>query len=150
MDPWTVESLRVWRTPNDTAPRTFSGPGAPCHYPGRQLCSARPRRNAEAIKRFYINGWFASRDWLAKNRETARNIVAVIYVGAKWADTHRNETAQILAKYGKVDVARIQRMIRAVFDSELDPKKLQPPFDIAWKYHGLERPLTAAQLIVND
>lgn len=99
-------------------------------------------------KRFYVNGWFANRDWLAKNPGTVRSLVSSIYAGARWANTHHAETAQILAKYGKVDVARIQRMIRAAFDTALDPKKLQPPLDIAWKYHGIERPLTAAQLIV--
>ena len=93
-----------------------------------------------------MNGWFANRDWLAKNPETVRSLVAATYARARWADTHHAETAQILAKYGKVDVARIQRMIRAAFDTALDPKKLQPPLDIAWKYHGIERPLTAAQL----
>ena len=40
-------------------------------------------------------------------------------------------------------------MNRATYDTALDPKKLQPPLDLAWRYHGLEKPIRAGDLIVN-
>ena len=99
-------------------------------------------------KNFYINAWFSNRDWLAKNRETARKLLAAIYDGARWINDHHNETALTLAKYAKMDPDKIKRMNRAIYDTALDPKKIQPALDIAWKYHALEKPLTAAQLMV--
>jgi ABC-type nitrate/sulfonate/bicarbonate transport system substrate-binding protein len=99
-------------------------------------------------KNFYINSWFANRDWLAKNAETVRKLVRAIYDTARWANSHHAETALILAKYAKMDPEKIRKMNRAVYDTVIDPKKLQPPLDIAWKYHALERPLLASELIV--
>jgi NitT/TauT family transport system substrate-binding protein len=99
-------------------------------------------------KTFYINSWFANRTWIAQNRETVRKLVGAIYEAARWANTHRPETLAILAKYGKLDVAKAANMHRAVYDTSLDPKKLRPPLDIAWKFGALRTQLTAADLIV--
>jgi NitT/TauT family transport system substrate-binding protein len=99
-------------------------------------------------KNFYINCWFANRDWLAKNADLAHKLAQAIYDAARWANTHHAETAPILAKYAKLEPDKITKMQRAVYDTSLDPKKMQPVLDIAWRYHVLEKPLTAADLIV--
>jgi NitT/TauT family transport system substrate-binding protein len=99
-------------------------------------------------KYFYIDLWFARREWIAANQETVRKMVGAIYEGARWANTHRPETLAILAKYAKLDVGKLGKMHRASYDTQLDPKKIQPPLDIAWKYKALERQLDANQLIV--
>lgn len=99
-------------------------------------------------KNFYINSWFANRDWLAKNPELARKIQAVVYESARWANTHHAETAPILAKYAKVDVENIKKMQRAVYDTTLDVKKMQPVLDIALRYKALDRAVSASDLIV--
>ena len=76
-------------------------------------------------KFFYINSWFANREWLAKNADTVRRLIAAIYDTARWANTHRADTATILAKWAKLDIERIRRMNRAIYDTALDPKKLK-------------------------
>jgi ABC-type nitrate/sulfonate/bicarbonate transport system substrate-binding protein len=96
-------------------------------------------------KSFYINSWFAKRDWLAKNGETARKFVQET---ARWANTHHAESLPILAKYTKMEPDKLSKMTRAVFDTALDPKKVQPPLTLAAKYHLLDRPLNADELIV--
>lgn len=97
---------------------------------------------------FYINSWFAMRDWLAKNADTARKLVQAVYGTAGWANTHHAETLPILSKYAKMEPDKIAKMTRATFDTALDPKKLEPPIALAAKYHVFDKPLTAEQLIV--
>lgn len=99
-------------------------------------------------KSFYINSWFAHRDWLAQNAATARKLVGAIYETARWSNTHHADTVPIIAKYTKMDSALIARTTRALFDTTLDPRKVQPPLTLAAKYHVLDQPLSADQLIV--
>ena len=99
-------------------------------------------------KYFYIDLWFARREWLAANAEVARKLVSAIYEGARWANTHHPETLQILAKYAKLDIEKIRKMHRATYDTTLDLKKIQPPLDIAWKYHAIEKQIDASALVV--
>lgn len=98
-------------------------------------------------KFFYINSWFATAPWLQANAETAHKLATAIYDAARWANGHHTESLQILAKYGKIDTAAAAHMNRALYDTTLDPKKIQPPLSIAWQYHGMSKELAAADLI---
>jgi NitT/TauT family transport system substrate-binding protein len=99
-------------------------------------------------KTFYINSWFAKREWLTRNAETARKLAAAIYETARWANTHHPETLAILAKYAKMEPDRIAKTTRAVYDTSLDPRRVQPPLTLAAKYKLLERPLNADDLVM--
>lgn len=96
---------------------------------------------------FYISAWFASRDWIAKNGETVRRLTTALYDTARWANGHHDETAPILAKYAKLDLARIRAMNRTRYATSLDPKLMQPVLDIALRYQLIEKPVAAADLI---
>lgn len=96
---------------------------------------------------FYISAWFASRDWIARNGETVRKLSAALYDTARWANGHHDETAPILAKYAKLDLARIRAMNRTRYATSLDPKLMQPVLDIAVRYQLIEKPVAAADLI---
>jgi NitT/TauT family transport system substrate-binding protein len=97
-------------------------------------------------KRFYINSWFSSREWLSKNADVARRLVQANYETARWANSHHDETAPILAKYTKLEAATIRAMTRGFYDTTLDPKLMQPVLDVAVKYKLLDRPLAAADI----
>jgi NitT/TauT family transport system substrate-binding protein len=99
-------------------------------------------------KSFYINSWFAKREWLAKNVDTARKFTQAVYATARWANTHHAETLLILAKYAKMEPDKIAKTTRATYDTTLDPAKLQPPLSLGAKYQVLDRPLRAEELIV--
>jgi NitT/TauT family transport system substrate-binding protein len=99
-------------------------------------------------KFFYINAWFAKREWLAQNAETARKLVQAVYETARWSNTHHAETLPILAKYTKMEPDKIAKMTRAIYDTALDPKKVAPPLALAAKYRLFDKPLAADQLIV--
>jgi NitT/TauT family transport system substrate-binding protein len=99
-------------------------------------------------KSFYVSAWFAKREWLAQNAATVRRFVAAVYETARWANTHHDETAPLLAKWLKLDVDRVKATPRAAFATALDPKLMQPVLDIALRYNVIEKPVEAASLIV--
>ncbi len=77
-----------------------------------------------------------------------RRLATALYDTARWANGHHDETAPILAKYAKLDLARIRAMNRTRYATSLDPKLMQPVLDIALRYNLLEKPKSpAADLI---
>ena len=98
-------------------------------------------------KQFNISDWFTTRDWLAKNGDVAKKFVGAIYDAAKWANTHHDESAAILAKYTKIDVDRIKRMNRSTYATDLRTSMVQPVLDTAFKYKALGTATTAESMI---
>jgi NitT/TauT family transport system substrate-binding protein len=98
-------------------------------------------------KAFYLNSWFANRDWIAKNPETARKLQQVIFDAHRWANTHHDETAPTLAQITKLPPERIRAMTRAVYGTTVETGYMQPVLDVAYKYKVFERRITATELI---
>lgn len=98
-------------------------------------------------KRFYINCWFAKREWLAANDETARKLVGALYATARWANASHAATAAILTQHTKLDLDQIRVMNRAVYATSLEPRLVQPLANLAYRYNLLDRALDAAALI---
>jgi NitT/TauT family transport system substrate-binding protein len=96
---------------------------------------------------FLISTWFARREWLAKNPEVTRRVVAAIYEASRWANDHRDLTAPILAKYAKLDIENARGMRRARYATSLQPQMLQPVLDVAAKYKIVGRDVAATTLI---
>lgn len=96
---------------------------------------------------FYNNCWFAPGDWIAGNLDRVRRLTDAIYATSRFANAHHSDTLQMLAKYGKIDPAAASHMNRALWDTALAPKKIQPVLDLAARYHGLEHMLTPADFI---
>lgn len=103
----------------------------------------------DAIARsFAISTFFATRDWIAKNRDQARRFAAAMYDTARWANTHQSDSAEILAKYSKIDLDRVRSMARVAYATLLEPAQLQPVLDVAFKYTQLEHRVDARDLIL--
>lgn len=98
-------------------------------------------------KQFNISDWFTTRDWLAKNTDVAKRFVGAIYDAARWANTHHDDSAVILAKYSKIDVDRIRRMNRSGYATDLRAAMVQPVLDTAFKYKALATATQASSLI---
>ena len=99
-------------------------------------------------KTFAINTFFATREWLAKNGDTARKFAQTTYDTARWANGHHEETVPLLAAYAKLDPDRIRTMTRAAYATSLDAASIQPVLDAAFKYKLLDKPVNAADMIV--
>lgn len=97
--------------------------------------------------RFMINGWFASADWIAKNRATAKKFADAIYEAGKWANAHRAESAKILDKHSRADAAVIAKMRRATYGEKFDAKAIQAVIDTAVRYKGLKSSFDVTGLI---
>jgi NitT/TauT family transport system substrate-binding protein len=97
---------------------------------------------------FYIGCWYAKRDWLVKNADTARRFATATYAAADWANKNRPDSAAIEATYVKLDVERLKTMPRNSFALGLDPKLMQPVLDLALRYKMLATPMSASDVIV--
>jgi NitT/TauT family transport system substrate-binding protein len=98
-------------------------------------------------KQFLISGWFASRDWLARNAESAKHLADAIYAAARWSNEHQDDTAAVLSKLTGMDVARIRSIHRVQWAVKLDPRLIQPVLDVATKYKLLETHMSAADIM---
>jgi NitT/TauT family transport system substrate-binding protein len=102
----------------------------------------------EAIaKTFYINTYFARRDWLAANRDTARKLTAAFYAAARWTNTHRAESAAIEARWTSIEPDRLTTMARNTFATTFEARYYQPVLDIATRYNLLPRKLSAPEIM---
>jgi NitT/TauT family transport system substrate-binding protein len=97
---------------------------------------------------FLIGVWFTSSRWYREHPEAASRFVKAIYEAARWANAHHEQSAKLLAQTSRIDLPTIRSMARVPFSTSLDPAMLQPPLDLAFKYHESERPLNARSLIV--
>ncbi len=89
----------------------------------------------------------ASKAWVSANPDLARRFVQSILETARWANTHRADTAKILAPLSKIDLARFSTMARSRYGETLVAARLQPPLDAALKYGQLKTPFDAAQWV---
>jgi ABC-type nitrate/sulfonate/bicarbonate transport system substrate-binding protein len=99
-------------------------------------------------KPFYVNVYAASRDWLATNPQLARRLSTALYATARWANTHRPESAAIESRFTKIPLDVAQTMARNVFGTSFEPQLMQPVLDIAAKYQLTSRTVRAAEIAV--
>jgi ABC-type nitrate/sulfonate/bicarbonate transport system substrate-binding protein len=93
-----------------------------------------------------INGWFASRDWVAKNPSDAKRFAEAIAQAAAWANTHRAESAKILEKHSRISPAVIEHMTRATYATAFDPQTMQRAIDTAVRYKAIPRTFPASEI----
>jgi NitT/TauT family transport system substrate-binding protein len=96
---------------------------------------------------FNIGVWATTRPWAQAHPDLVKKFVGAIYEAAKWANTHHAESAQILAKEAKADPDRMGGMIRALQSTDLQTSHIQPPLDVAFQFHLINKKITAADLI---
>jgi ABC-type nitrate/sulfonate/bicarbonate transport system substrate-binding protein len=94
-----------------------------------------------------ISGWFTTRTWLGANTAAAKRFVEAIYTTAKWANSHHEDTAQILARVAKLDLATLRAMNRCPYGETLVRDNLQTAYDYAYKYKVFDRAVDARDVI---
>lgn len=94
---------------------------------------------------FMIAAYFARADWVRSHRNAAHAFARALRETARWANTHHAESAQILAKYTKTQIAPNQT--RVTYAETLDPKLIQPLLDAAYKGKMMKEPLSASALL---
>lgn len=101
---------------------------------------------ATLAKTIMISGWVATKDWLDKNRETARKFAAVMRQVAVWATANPGPLATVLAKYTKIPPEVIAQEKHTVWEPNLDAKAIQPVIDASAQYKMLPQRFDAKEL----
>ena len=96
---------------------------------------------------FVLSPWFCTTDYFRANTDLVRRFAHVMYDTARWANVHHAETATILAKYLKIDLAVIGRMSRSSFATLMDPRQYQPVLTSMYKFGALDKPLQADAIL---
>jgi NitT/TauT family transport system substrate-binding protein len=111
--------------------------------------NARILANAyDAIGSRYIIGcWFATTQWASAHADLANRFAQVIAKTAQWANTHKPQSGDILAKYSKMDPATAATMLRVDYAPRFTKPEMQPVIDLAAKYGGLTATFPADELI---
>ena len=100
-----------------------------------------------ARKEFLISVWYASKKWIEADQERAHRTIAAIYETARWANTHHDETFEILVRDGQLDAYKLKGMSRTVYATTLTPGEIKPIFDIAEQYKIFTKPVDAETII---
>jgi NitT/TauT family transport system substrate-binding protein len=100
-----------------------------------------------AIPEFLGAAWFARIDYARKNPDVIRRFASAMTEISRWANTHHNESGDILAKAGKMDPEAVRGMTRCSYAETVNPGQIQPLLDAATKYGILSRPVPASELI---
>ncbi len=106
---------------------------------------------AAVAARLYINCWYASRDWIARNLDTARKLQRVFYETARFVNAHREQSdvVAIESKYTKVDVQRLRAVAHNLYATSLDTKLMEPVIEAGLRYNYIDRPVNFSEIVVN-
>ena len=95
-----------------------------------------------------IAGYFTTRAWVDQHPDLYRRFVAVMRETARWANRNQSKSADILAKYTRLDPSLIRSGNRARFgEAGVTPGMLQSSIDLAARYKLFEASFPAAELI---
>jgi NitT/TauT family transport system substrate-binding protein len=98
-------------------------------------------------KQFCVSVWYASQVWMEADPARARRAVNAIYDNARWANTHHDETFDILVRDGKLDPVKAAGMQRTIYATNMTPEIIQPVLDIAAQNKMFTKPVDARTLI---
>ena len=96
---------------------------------------------------FLVTAFFAAKPWAQANAPVVARFAATIREIGAWANKNPDASADILAKYAKIDPAIVKASVRSRFATTLTPGQLQPTIDASAKYKLLDAAFPAQDLI---
>lgn len=97
--------------------------------------------------RFVIGCWFAMMPWIAAHPDQVRAFRNTIFKTAAWANGHKPQSGEILAKYSKLTPETLKRMLRVDYAIRFDRAEMQPVVDVAVRYAGVKAPFPVEQIL---
>jgi NitT/TauT family transport system substrate-binding protein len=98
-------------------------------------------------KQFCVSVWYASKPWIDQDRARARRALQAIYDTAAWANTHHDETFDILVQNGHLDADKIRGIQRVQFATSLTPDAIAPVVAVATQAKLFPKPVDVSTLI---
>ena len=104
--------------------------------------------NDAVSNRYMLAGWFAMEPWIGRNAEALKRFNAALQRSARWANTHQQESAAILAHYTGANPDVAAKMARVSYETStgVSPQVIQPVIDLLQKYGKLTSPPAASDL----
>ncbi len=103
--------------------------------------------NEAIAPRFILAGYVALADWAQHHADEVRTFASTLASATTYVNTHRPETAPVVAEFTKATLANVAKMHRTTNPTTLDPALIQPLIDAAAKYGILERAFPAREII---
>ncbi len=98
---------------------------------------------------FPIYGFFATETYLQGHAAIVSKLAGAIRRAALWGNAHHAESAAIVSRYTKIDLAVVERMARMTYgtQTQIDPAQIKPLIDEMVKYGMMAQPIDPADLI---
>ena len=96
-------------------------------------------------KDFLIGAWFTTSAWAKAHPDLVKKYIAVMAQTAKWANTHRPESAKILEAETKTPVT--STTMRVIFGETIDPEQIQSLIEVCAKYGVIKQAFPVADFI---
>jgi ABC-type nitrate/sulfonate/bicarbonate transport system substrate-binding protein len=96
---------------------------------------------------YLITAYFAAAPWAQAHPALVARFAAVIKAAGDWANKNPAKSAEILAKYSKLDLDVVKSTIRARYATTLTTAQLQPTIDIASKYKFIDTGFPAQDIV---
>jgi NitT/TauT family transport system substrate-binding protein len=93
---------------------------------------------------FVIGAWFCTMEFASAHGDIVKRFATTMAETARWANSHRAQSAQILEKWTRTRVDA--SMPRVVYGERLISEEIQPLIDAAAKYQALKAPFPADEL----
>jgi NitT/TauT family transport system substrate-binding protein len=93
-----------------------------------------------------IAGYFTTRQWADAHLDVLHRFQSAMRATSAWANANQDKSADILAKYTRLDPALVRASFRAKFGETLTPAAIQPTIDLAAHYKLLDA-FPASELI---
>jgi ABC-type nitrate/sulfonate/bicarbonate transport system substrate-binding protein len=96
---------------------------------------------------YLITAFFANASWAQAHPALIARFAAAVRQTADWANKNQAKSAEILAKYAKVDPDVVKQTIRSHYATTLTAKQLQATIDTAAHYKYLDGAFPASDII---
>ena len=104
--------------------------------------------DAALAPEWYLNVWYTTKPWLAKNMPVARRFAQTIQRSAAWANAHQSETGAVLQKIAGLPGDAVAKMTRTQFASSFDIAHIQPVIDAAIREGAVKRSIDAHEFVL--
>jgi NitT/TauT family transport system substrate-binding protein len=89
--------------------------------------------------RYLLSCWVATADFIAKNPDVVKAFVGGLAEAARYANTHQDQTVDMVAAFSGQDRTQLARGLRSVETDSATMAMLQAPLDLAVKYGVMDR-----------
>ena len=91
--------------------------------------------------------WYTTTTFAQQNPDVVKRFQSAILAAQRWANSHHDESAVILAKYAKMDAEAVRTTVRCPFPDQIRIADIQPEFDAAFKFGILPKAVNASDFL---